>query len=180
MTWAIIALLFGLLLIVAEVFIPSGGVLGFLAAGLLVLSLVLAYVHDLTTGLVFTLILCFAAPGALVLAFHLWPRTPLGKRIFLTHPSAEEIDPTGPKQRGLQSLKGEVGRTLTPLRPSGVTELAGRRIDTIAEGVMIDEGEAVRVVAVQGNRVVVRRLEEEETGGAEDQIQEPSFDLPSA
>jgi membrane-bound ClpP family serine protease len=180
MTWAIIALLFGLTLIVAEVFIPSGGVLGFLAVGLLLLSLILAYVHSFTTGLAFTLVICFAAPGAVVLAFHLWPRTPLGKRIFLTHPSPEEIDPTGPKQRSLQSLKGEVGRTLTPLRPSGVTEFGGRRIDTIAEGVMIDEGEAVRVVSVQGSRVVVRRLEEEEPSEAEESIQEPSFDLPSA
>jgi membrane-bound ClpP family serine protease len=181
MTWAIIALLVGLALVVAEVFIPSGGVIGFLAAGLLLLSLVLAYLHSPTTGLVFTLIICIAAPGAVMTAFHFWPRTPLGKRIFLAHPSAEEIDPTGPKQRSLQSLKGEIGRTLTPLRPAGVTEFDGRRIDTIAEGVMIEQGEPVRVIAVQGSRVVVRKLEEEEEAAdAEDSFQEPSFDFPSA
>lgn len=180
MTWAIIALLVGLVLVVAEVFIPSGGVIGFLAVGLLVLSLVLAYLHNPTTGLVFTVILCIAAPGAVMLAFHFWPRTPLGKRIFLAHPSPEDIDPAAPKHRSLQSLKGETGRTMTPLRPAGVTDFAGRRIDTIAEGVMIDEGELVRVVSVQGGRVVVRRLDEEESADAEDTFQEPSFDLPSA
>ena len=179
MLWAVIALLVGLLLLVAEVFIPSGGILGFLAISLLVLSLVLAFLEGSSTGWVFVLVLGVAVPTALVTAFRYMPRTPWGKRFFLSAPGEEEINPAGPKESGLQALKGQVGQTLTPLRPSGVTEIDGRRIDTIAEGVMIGEGEQVRVIAVQGVRVVVRKVEPEEAASQET-VQEPSFDLPSA
>ena len=79
--------------------------------------------------------------------------------MVLAPPTQEEIDPASQHDRELQSLIGEVGRTVTPLLPSGIIEVEGRRIDTIAEGMGIEPGTLVRVVDVRGNRVIVRKLE---------------------
>jgi membrane-bound serine protease (ClpP class) len=44
---------------------------------------------------------------------------------------------------------------VTALRPAGVAELGGRRVDVVTDGVFVDAGRVVRVVAVEGARVVV-------------------------
>jgi hypothetical protein len=84
--WPILFLVIGLTLLVAEVFIPSGGLIGLLALGCLGLSVWKAFAHSYTLGLEFLLALLIMMPMALMLAAHLWPRTPLAKRIFLRPP----------------------------------------------------------------------------------------------
>ena len=54
---------------------------------------------------------------------------------------------------------GQTGRTLTALRPAGVVEVAGERVDAVSEGSWIPAGVAVRVIRVEGRKVVVRPLE---------------------
>ena len=67
---------------------------------------------------------------------------------------------------GLEELLGEVGVTQTALRPSGMTDFDGRRVDTVTEGGMIDKGARVKGIQVRGNRVVVRRLDADEAATA--------------
>src|SRR5690606_31294439 len=67
--WAVILLAFGCGLLVLEIFIPSGGIIGFLAALTLIASMVMAFRRDLTTGLSFTAITLFAVPAVVGLAF---------------------------------------------------------------------------------------------------------------
>ena len=56
-------------------------------------------------------------------------------------------------------LVGEQGPVLTELRPSGSALLEGHPVDVVSEGAFIAKGELVRVISVQGSRVVVRRVE---------------------
>ena len=89
-----------------------------------------------------------------------WPRSPLGKRIFLNAPTREDVPSASEAANlGVEELRGRVGVTLTMLRPSGMTDFDGRRIDTITEGDLIERGQRVRVVDVRGSTVVVRRIE---------------------
>ena len=53
---------------------------------------------------------------------------------------------------------GRVGQSLTPLRPSGVIEIDGRRIDVITASEFISQGVQVEVVSVRGSRVEVRQV----------------------
>jgi membrane-bound serine protease (ClpP class) len=55
---------------------------------------------------------------------------------------------------------GAVGVTTTALRPAGTAELDGQRVDVVSEGAFVDAGVKVRVVRVEGTRVVVTRLNE--------------------
>ncbi len=157
--WATLVLCIGLLLLAAELFIPSGGVLGILTGLALIGSIALAFQHSALAGMIFLMVELVALPAMLGIGLHLWPRTPIGRRMLLARPSPEDIDPTSDVDRHLHSLVGKVGRTLTQLRPAGMTEFDGRRVDTVAEGMIIEQGELVRVLDVQGRRVVVRKIE---------------------
>jgi membrane-bound serine protease (ClpP class) len=55
-------------------------------------------------------------------------------------------------------LLDQVGVAQTNLRPSGMALIEGKRVDVVTEGPMIEKGTSVRVVAVEGLRVVVRAL----------------------
>lgn len=157
--WATLVLCLGLMLLVAELFLPSGGVLGIMAGLALIGSVALAFQQSGRAGLLFLLVVLVALPTIVGVGLHLWPRTPIGRRMLLARPNPEDIDSTNEVDRHLHSLVGKVGRTLTQLRPAGMTEIDGRRIDTVAEGMIIEQGELVRVLDVQGRRVVVRKLE---------------------
>src|SRR5437899_9905932 len=92
LAWPLLLLAFGLLLLVAEVFIPSGGLIGLLAVSCLVLSLWKAFQQSTDLGLTFLLADSLLLPLAMALAVYLWPRTPLAKRVFLRPPDPEEIE----------------------------------------------------------------------------------------
>lgn len=161
---AAILLLSGLFILILELFIPSAGILFFLSATCIVGSIIVAFLTDRTLGFVFLFGVILLTPVVGWGAFQVWKRSPVGKRMFLevSAVEAERDDPSEPSYRdpaNYRSLLDRIGTTVTPLRPVGITDFSGRRVDTVAEGVMIDRGELVRVVEVQGSRVVVRKLE---------------------
>ena len=53
-------------------------------------------------------------------------------------------------------LLGKSGVAKTALRPSGSALIEGERVDVVTEGNLIEAGTPLRVVAVEGLRVVVR------------------------
>ena len=53
---------------------------------------------------------------------------------------------------------GQTGITRTPLRPSGKARIDGQEYDVVAEGSLIPKGKEIRVILVQGNRIVVREV----------------------
>lgn len=159
LTWAIILLVAGLIILLIEVFVPSGGLLGVLAGASLLTSLGLAFSQGLGTGTLFLLIVVTSVPTVVGAGMHYWPNTRLGRKMVLLPPSADEVDPTTNRDRELQALVGQVGRTLTPHLPSGITEFDGRRVDTIAIEPSLEPETLVRVVDVQGHRVLVRRVQ---------------------
>ncbi|MGV3533744.1 MAG: NfeD family protein, partial [Chthoniobacteraceae bacterium] len=72
--------------------------------------------------------------------------------------SLHESVPNGPDPTSLNDLLHSHGETITSLRPSGVANVAGRRTDVVTRGEMIDAGQAIEVIEVEGRRVVVRPL----------------------
>jgi len=171
---AIILFVAGIVILVLELFIPSMGVLFVMSTLCIVGSVAVAFFVNQNTGLIFTgMVLVLIVIGPWV-GFQLWKRSPIGKRMFLGAPvtrqeeDGEEQSESG--DAGLVSTSGlkyallmdQVGKTLTPLRPAGTTDFSGLRVDTVAEGVIIERDHYVRVVFVEGNRVVVRQLSEEE------------------
>ncbi len=56
------------------------------------------------------------------------------------------------------SLVGLKGKAVTPLRPSGVAMIGDRRVDVITQGEFIDAGIEVKVLAVEGNKLIVSKV----------------------
>src|SRR5205085_8523888 len=100
--------------------------------------------------------------------FHLWPKTPIGKRMFLTGQEEDATISTMPVNVELEQLRGRFGRTLSALRPAGVVDFDGRRIDVITEGMMVEPGAWVRCIDVQTGKVIVRPVDKPDLGRLED------------
>jgi membrane-bound ClpP family serine protease len=162
LVWAGLLLLVGLLLVMTEVFVPSGGVLGFLSVTAILSAIVMAfYYRGPVIGIVFVLVALVSAPTILVVAFRWLPDTAVGKRLLATVPTSDEVLPDDDERRMLRSLLGRVGRAKTLMLPSGAVEVEGRTIDAVSDGMAIEPGQPVRVIEVHGTRVVVRLITEE-------------------
>jgi membrane-bound serine protease (ClpP class) len=150
----------GLLLLAAEVFVIPGfgiaGVLG-IAALLAGFGLSLVGAGATPTAIIRALLqVTFAAGLALagaLLLMRVLPRLPVGRQLVLQHslPAGAAPPPDSPTGPGTR------GRALTALHPAGVALLDGQRIDVVSQGDFIEAGEALEVIRIEGNRVVVRR-----------------------
>jgi len=144
-------LIVGAGLLYAEVFLPglvagtigliclgAGGALSFAYFGP---SVGLAVSLGVTAGVVFGAYLWFTR-------FH---RTKFAKKL-ISEGTIGDID-VDEEQR---DLLDQTGVAVTTLRPSGMAKIAGRRVDVVTEGQMIEKDTPVKVIAIEGMRVVVR------------------------
>ncbi|MBI3838679.1 MAG: serine protease [Planctomycetia bacterium] len=162
LAWSALLLLLGLILVMVEVFIPSGGILGILSIGSLLAAVVLAFYHrGAETGFIFLAITAVTVPTALALAFRWWPQTPMGRRLLLDVPKSDEVLPDTPERRTLRQMVGKLGVAKTVMLPSGAVLVDGQTIDALSEGMPIEAGQQIRVIEVRGNRVVVRPAEDQ-------------------
>lgn len=155
--WVGSLLLVGLVMLMLEVFLPSGGVLGFLSLVAIAVAIGLAFLEQGAAVGMGVLGLAFAAvPSVLALAFRWLPATPLGRRVLPPPPTADDVIPAADRRRRLRELVGLRGRTVHELVPWGVVEVADGRHEALSEGGPVEAGTAVEVVGVQGAAVVVR------------------------
>lgn len=156
-TWSILLMTVGLLLVVVEVFIPSGGILGFLSISALAASIILAFYHrGAETGFIFLAFAAVTVPTALAIALRYWPHTRMGKRLMLGLPTEEDVTPDSPLRQRLREMVGRRGVAKSLMLPSGAIEVDGLTVDALSEGMPIEAGQHVVVIKVRGNRVVVR------------------------
>lgn len=155
--WETIALfVVGLILLLIEAFFPNFGVLGLAGAGAIVASVVLSAA---TAGEGLRLLASAVVLSALVIAlsFRYLKRSGLWSQIVLQFAETKEQGYVGPVD--VSFLVGKEGVSLTPLRPAGTAEVEGRRVDVVSEGGFLAAGTSVRVIAVEGNRIVVRAVQ---------------------
>jgi membrane-bound ClpP family serine protease len=156
---AYVLLVAGLVLMVAEMFIPTGGVCFLLAALCAIAGIALIFFYgDTTTGVIALLGFFVVAPLFLSALFYLWPHSLWGRRL-VPNPEDDMTVAAMPGNAQLEQLTGRIGRTISPLRPSGVVEFDGKRVDCVSEGMMIAAGQWVRCMEVRAGRVVVRLID---------------------
>ena len=154
--WSILLLVAALGLIALEIFIPSGGVLGILAALALIASLAVAFSGGAMTGTAMLIVTIVVVPTVLAVAVRWWPDTPIGRLIVLQTPDSEDdVLPDTPEYRSLNALVGKRGVAKTKMLPSGVIVIDDETHDAVADGMAVERGQPVRVTAVRANRIVV-------------------------
>jgi membrane-bound serine protease (ClpP class) len=148
----------GLLLLLAELFIPSG-ICFVLAVAAIIAGVVVAFSYDTYWGWITLCIVFVAIPLLGSILVHYWPRMPVGRRFFLTGPEEDATLASMPVNVELEQLRGRFGRTLSSLRPAGVVDFEGRRVDSITEGMMVAADQWVRCIDVKAGKVIVRPVE---------------------
>lgn len=149
-------------LIVAEVFVPSVGIISVFALGCLIVGIVIFFQHSVTAGWIGVGIAVVMIPAVLIIAYKIFPKTRFGKSVTLTPPEREQGDAI-PDTAKLKELLGAEGLVLTPLRPVGMCDFSGRRLECVAEGGYVDKGNKVKVINVESTQLTVREIEVEDS-----------------
>jgi membrane-bound serine protease (ClpP class) len=149
MALVVILLVLGVVLLLLETILP-GMIAGIAGTGCLLAGIVVAY-RELGVSAGHYVLLGVLA--GLVGGFALWAKYFPGSRFARVFVSKGEVGNVGAEQ---PQLLGQTGVALTHLRPSGIATLNGRRVDVVTEGPFIERGTPVKVIDIEGLRVVVR------------------------
>jgi membrane-bound serine protease (ClpP class) len=163
----ILLFVIGVVLLALEVFvIPGFGVAGILGILMMVASIFMALIGSLpfwdvselsaallqlSGALVFSFILM------LVLARYLPKSTFFNRLILAEAETSEQGFVSYPSEK---ELIGLVGTALTTLRPAGTAEINGKRVDVVADWEYIERGSKIKVLRVEGVKVVVSTVKE--------------------
>ena len=154
MTYILLLFGLGLILILAEVLIPSMGMLGILASLCVVGSIAWAFTEDMQSGLTMLFVAAVLVPGVVMIALKILPHSPLTRKLMAQGFTFDDGEATDARDQGLLGARGVVE---APLRPAGMARIDGRRVDVVSRGELIEAGTGVRVIEIQGNRVLVAR-----------------------
>ena len=145
-------------LIVAEVFVPSGGLITIFAIACLAGGIIIFFRHSTTVGWAGVGIALVMIPSVLVGAYRIFPKTRFGKSVMLK-PSERNLGDAIPDTPELMELMGKTGMVITPLRPVGMCDFAGKRVECVAEGGYVENDKQVKVIRVESTQVTVRVVE---------------------
>ena len=148
----LILLLVGIGLLVFEMYIPGFGVPGILGIGTLVLGFVLlgpTLEQGLLLFVILAAILCIALAVCLITA----SKGRLAKSKLALHDVAIPADAA--ENNDLNYFIGREGVAHTALRPAGIGEFDGVKLNVVSDGEFINPGRPIRVLSVAGNRIVV-------------------------
>ncbi len=149
----VILQLVGILVIIAEIILPSGGILSILATGLFGYSLYLVFTTiSASAGMAFIIADLFIVPILVYFGIKFLAKSPvtlrtkLSKEDGVTVQSSEQND-----------FLGSAGRAITDLRPSGVARIKDQRLDVVTRGEYLENQTEIIVIAVSGNQIVVKQ-----------------------
>lgn len=155
----IIIFVIGVLLIVAEFFLP-GGISGILGAAAIIISIVLAG-GDIEQMIIAVIIaLTVAIVGMVIIMKFFGRELKVLNKVILSDATTTEKGYVSNKNR--VELVGKFAVTMTPLRPSGTIRIDNERIDAVSDGSFIGKDKYVKIIKVEGSRIVVREAVEGE------------------
>jgi membrane-bound serine protease (ClpP class) len=164
----------GVVLLGVEVFvIPGFGFVGIAGILCVAVSMVMALVElDLPWDVSWDLgyvqeamweaavrlsLLAIVATVATVVFAKYFPKTSIGRRIILGTATATADGYVG-QAKEESDLLGRVGFAEADLRPAGIGDFGGKRVDVVSRGGYVEAGSKIEVIQVDGNRVVVKKV----------------------
>jgi membrane-bound serine protease (ClpP class) len=155
----LILFIIGVGLIIAEFFLP-GGVAGTLGLISILVSILLSGGSIIQMGISLLIAIVLSIVTMVVMVKVFGRKIRFFSKIILKDSTNTELGYVSNVNR--IDLLGKVGLTLTPLRPAGTIVVNDERLDVVTEGGYIGAQQQVKIVKVEGSRVVVRRVEEQE------------------
>jgi membrane-bound serine protease (ClpP class) len=157
----------GIILLLLEIFvIPGFGVTGILGIICIIASLFLALIgggnlpfvdtNQISVAIIQLASALAAALVLLILLARFLPKSTIFNRLVLSH--EENSDKGFVSSKSLSELIGKEGKALTTLRPAGMADFDGDKIDVVADGDYVQQGSRLKVLRVEGSKVVVREI----------------------
>ena len=148
--YQLVALLMGLgvVLMLAESLLPTHGIVGLLGGVSILVAIIVATRVNPWAGVALLVACVTMIPVAWAGFIHYWPRTPLGRKIVM--------QPVENPPQQLVVRVGQAGVAVSELRPMGMCEFDGLRVESISEHGIVPPGTSVKVVALTNNRPTVR------------------------
>ena len=146
-------------LLVAEVFVPSGGLISICSLACLIGGLMIFFRHSSTAGWVGIVLAIVMIPTVLIVAYRIFPKTRFGRAVTLAPPKREAGDAI-PDTEQLKEMLGAQGTVVSPLRPVGMCDIDGQRIECVAESGYVENDTKVKVIHVAGTQLTVRVVDE--------------------
>jgi len=156
--WIVLAIFLFLLsaaLLVAEVFVPSFGLITICALSCLAGGVAIFFKHSPAAGWVGVIIAVIMIPSVLVFAYKIFPKTSFGKSVSLDMPKKQKGEGISDIDE-ISGMLGCKGVTTTVLRPVGMCDFAGKRLECVAESGYADKGITVEVIKIEGTQLTVR------------------------
>ncbi len=144
----------GIILLIPEIFVP-GGILGLFGIIALITGIVLT-VDTLAQGVFYVSLLLLTLAGLFALSFRMTQRF-IWERVTLKTCQNQKEGYVAPKQ-SFANLLDKQGIALSQLRPAGTADFSGERLDVVTEGAFVTSGSRIKVIAVEGTRVIVRQV----------------------
>lgn len=151
----ILCFVVGFILVVVEMFHPGFGAPGITGGILLVLGVILSATSFLEAFIMIIIILAILGV-ALTIVLQSVVKGRLPKNLILQNTQKKEEGYTGTED--LKYFLEKEGTTLTVLRPSGLADFQGVKLDVVSEGDFISKDVKVKIVKVEGRRIVVKAI----------------------
>ncbi|MDM5302546.1 nodulation protein NfeD [Bacillus subtilis] len=145
----------GVILILLEIFLP-GGIIGLLGLGAIIASLFLAAGSFTVMAISLLIASAVSITAFILLTRVLGKRMKFFKKFVLNDSTNTESGYVSNQTR--TDLIGKVGVTFTQLRPAGTVIIEDERLDVVSEGSFTEKDKKVKVVKVEGSRIVVREI----------------------
>jgi membrane-bound ClpP family serine protease len=143
----LMALAVGLLL--ADLFLPTGGIVLIVAGICSFASIVIAFRHSYEFGVGLLIFELCLVPFFTWVFVNVWPKTPLGRRMIIEPTPAESF------KWEAESLVGKIGKTKCEMLPAGEIEIDGRLWDATSRTGLIAAGKLVKVVEEEMGQLYV-------------------------
>lgn len=154
-----ILLVLGLIFLLAEIFIPGFGVMGILGIILFVVGIILT-ANTFIEALVMFLILLVVLAIVIILVVRSATKGKLSKTLVLNESLSKEKGFSGVED--MKVFLGKEGKAITMLRPAGIGLFDGVRLDVVTDGSFIEEETDIKIIEVEGRRIVVKAIETKE------------------
>lgn len=152
----IILQLVGVVVIIAEIILPSGGILSIAALGVFGYSLFIVFNEiSMIIGFSFVAADLILIPVLVIVGLKLLARSPVTLRKTLSRKEG-----VSSQSSELESYVGTQGNAVTDLRPAGIAVINGKRVDVVTRGEYLEKDSAIIVTAVTGNQIIVRKKDE--------------------
>ena len=150
-----ICFILGLALVILEMFLPGIGAPGIIGGILLFLGVLLTAETLLDAVIIIAVILAVLA-AALALVLRSASRGTLSRVLILSDSLKKESGYIGTED--LEFFLDREGDVITTLRPAGTADFDGIKLDVVSQGEFISKGARIRVIKVEGRRIVVKEI----------------------